>query len=126
MKDENGGISNSLTPLRQRTKKFALRILRLYSALPKSTEAQVIGKQLLRSGTSVGAHYREAFRARSTAEFISKVEVALQELDETDYWLELLIDGKIIAERKLQALRAEVNELMGILVSAAKSAKRRT
>jgi four helix bundle protein len=126
MKDENGGISNSLTPLRQRTKKFALRILRLYSALPKSTEAQVIGKQLLRSGTSVGAHYREAFRARSTAEFISKVEVALQELDETDYWLELLIDGKIIAERKLQALRAEVNELTAILVSAAKSAKRRT
>jgi four helix bundle protein len=126
MKDENGGISNSLTPLRQRTKKFALRILRLYSALPKSTEAQVIGKQLLRSGTSIGAHYREAFRARSTAEFISKVEVALQELDETDYWLEILIEGKIIEERKLQALRSEVNELMAILVSAVKSAKRRT
>jgi four helix bundle protein len=126
MKDENGGKSNPLTPLRQRTTKFALRILRLYSALPKSTEAQIIGKQLLRSGTSVGAHYREAFRARSNAEFISKVEVALQELDETDYWLELLIEGKFIEERKLQALRTEVNELMAILVSAVKSAKRRT
>lgn len=70
--------------LRSRTKTFAVRIVRLYGALPKSTEAQVIGKQLLRSGTSVGAHYREAQRARSTAEFISKVEVGLQELEETD------------------------------------------
>ena len=126
MKDENGGNSTPLTPLRQRTKKFALRVMRLYSALPNSTEGQIIGKQLLRCGTSVGAHYREAFRARSNAEFISKVEVALQELDEADYWMELLIDGKIIPERKLQALRSEVNELVAILVSAVKSAKRRS
>ncbi len=79
--------------LKKRTKKFALRIIRLYSSLPKSTEAQVIGKQVLRSGTSVGAHYREACRSRSNAEFISKIEGGLQELEETIYWLELLIES---------------------------------
>ena len=76
--------------LRERAKKFALRIVRLYVALPKTTEAQVIGKQVLRSGTSVGAHYREAQRAKSNADFINKIESGLQELDETAYWLELL------------------------------------
>lgn len=73
--------------LKLRTKNFALRIIKLFSALPKQTEAQVIGKQILRSGTSVGAQYREACRARSDAEFISKIESGLQELEETMYWL---------------------------------------
>ena len=73
--------------LKVRTKQFALRIIRVYSALPTTAVAQVIGKQILRSGTSVGAHYREAFRSRSDAEFISKLEGGLQELDETEYWL---------------------------------------
>ena len=81
--------------LKVRTKTYALRIVRLYTSLPKTTEAQVIGKQLLRSGTSVGANYREAYRARSTAEFIAKCGISLQELDETSYWLELLIDAEI-------------------------------
>lgn len=83
MNDERG-IMNDIErrDLRKRTKAFALRIIKLYASLPKTTEAQILGKQLVRSGTSVGAHYREAKRARSTAEFISKVEVALQELDE--------------------------------------------
>ncbi|MGH9900349.1 MAG: four helix bundle protein, partial [Pyrinomonadaceae bacterium] len=76
--------------LRQRTKAFALRIVKMYAALSKSAEAQVIGRQVLRSGTSVGAHYREACRARSDADFISKIEGSLQELEETIYWLELL------------------------------------
>ena len=79
MKDETG------RDLRERTKAFALRIVRLYVALPKTTEAQVIGKQVLRSGTSIGAHYREASRARSDAEFVSKIGIALQELYETSY-----------------------------------------
>jgi four helix bundle protein len=70
--------------LRHRTKAFSLRIIRLYTALPKSTEAQVLGRQVLRSGTAVGAHYREADRARSIAEFINKMEEGLQELDETE------------------------------------------
>lgn len=74
--------------LMKRTKLYALRVIRLYVALPKTTEAQVLGKQVLRSGTSIGAHYREANRAKSDADFISKMETALQELDETIYWLD--------------------------------------
>ncbi len=113
------------TDLKQRTKSFALRIIRLYGVLPKSTEAQVLGKQVLRSGTSVGAHYREAARARSTAEFISKMETGLQELDETDYWLELLIDSEIVPAERLADLRREVDELTAIFVASVKTAKKR-
>jgi four helix bundle protein len=102
--------------LRQRTKDFALRVINLYSALPKTTAAQVLGKQLLRSGTSVGAHYREAHRAKSDADFISKIEGGLQELDETGYWLELLADSGIMKEKRLSALSKETSELISILV----------
>ena len=111
--------------LKQRTKQFALRAIRLYSALPKTTEAQVIGKQLLRSGTSVGAHYREATRARSDAEFISKIEGGLQELEESGYWMELLIESEIVKESLLSDLLAETNELTAILVTCVKNAKHR-
>lgn len=110
--------------LRNRTKAFALRIIRLYAALPKTTEAQVIGKQLLRSGTSVGAHYREASRAKSTPDFISKMQGGLQELDETDYWLELLGDSKIVPYARLTDLRTEANELIAIFVASVKTAKK--
>ena len=103
--------------LRARTKNFALRIIRLYVSLPKTTEAQVIGKQLLRSGTSVGAHYREAQRAKSTADFISKLEGALQELDETAYWLELLGEAKIVPTDRLAPLVKETDELIAIFVT---------
>jgi four helix bundle protein len=109
--------------LRQRTKAFALRVIRLYSALPKSTEAQVIGKQLLRSGTSVGAHYREGTRSRSTAEFVSKIEGALQELEESAYWMELLVESDIVPETRLTDLQQEANELTAILVTCSKKAK---
>ncbi|OZB78966.1 MAG: four helix bundle protein [Halothiobacillus sp. 13-55-115] len=109
--------------LASRTKEFALRVIRLYAALPKSTEAQVLGKQLLRSGTSVGAHYREAIRARSNAEFISKLEGGMQELEESSYWLELLVEAEIISAEKLNPLMTEANELMAILVTCAKNAK---
>jgi len=91
---------NQVKNLKDRTQEFALRIIRMYCALPNRTEAQVMGKQALRSGTSVGAHYREASRARSSAEFISKIEGALQELDETQYWLELLVKSKVVPKRK--------------------------
>ena len=97
--------------LRIRTKEFALRMIRLYTSLPKSAEAQVLGKQVLRSGTSVGAHYREAQRAKSDADFISKIEGALQELDETAYWLELLAESGIALPERLEALRKETNRL---------------
>src|ERR687885_2826131 len=90
--------------LRERTKAFALQIIRLYSVLPKTTEAQVLGKQVLRAGTSVGAHYREAHRAKSDADFISKIEGALQELDETAYWFELLIESDIFSADRMKPL----------------------
>jgi four helix bundle protein len=109
--------------LRQRTKQFALRIIRLYKALPKTVEAQVIAKQILRSGTSVGAQYREGTRSRSTAEFISKLESASQELEETMYWIELLIESGTVPSSKLEPLQSEANELMAILVASVKKVK---
>lgn len=105
------------------TKAFALRIIRLYSSLPQTTEAQILGKQVLRSGTSVGAHYREASRARSTAEFISKMGVGLQELEETGYWLELLTAADIVDAAKLSNLLQETKELIAIFVTLCKKAK---
>ena|SRR5207253_1607913 len=109
--------------LKHRTKIFALRVIRLYVALPKSVEAQVLGKQLLRSGTSVGAHYREAQRAKSNTDFVSKIEGALQELDETAYWLELIEESGIFAAERLSSIRTEAEELTKILVSIAKQVK---
>jgi len=111
--------------LRERTKAFALRILKLCASLPKSKEAELIRWQLLKSGTSVGAHYREATRARSTAEFVSKMEGGLQELEESIYWLELLVDGKIMPISLLQGLMNEANEVVAIFVSSVKTAKKR-
>ena len=110
--------------LRVRTKAFSLRIIRLFSALPSTTVAQVIGKQLLRSATAVGAHYREAGRARSPAEFVSKLEVALQELDESLYWMELLVEGEIIPVARLESLCQEADELIVILVCSINTSKR--
>ncbi len=110
------------TDLKKRTKAFALRIIRLYAALPKTTTAQVLGKQVLRSGTSVGAHYREASRARSSAEFISKLEVAIHELDETLYWLDLLEEGEIVRAASLADLKAETDALIAIFVSSVRTA----
>jgi four helix bundle protein len=101
-------------------------VLRLYSSLPRTTPAQVLGRQVLRSGTSVGAHYREAYRARSPAEFVSKLECGLQELEETAYWLELLVDGGIVTSDKLRELSQEAEELTAIFVASVKTAKRNT
>ena len=132
MKDEGGSSSDgsiqssgtsSPAPLRERTKSYALRIIRLYANLPKSTEAQVLERQLLRSGTSVGAHYREAQRSKSDADFISKIEGALQELEESGYWLELLQDASIVPAHRLDALLSETDELIAILVSIVKNVK---
>src|SRR5688572_31024435 len=94
-----------------RTKDFAIRIIRLYAALPNTTEAQVVGKQLLRSGSSVGAQYREAQHAKSDADFISKVEGSLQELEETAYWLELLTEMAVFNSAKLRPVYDETKEL---------------
>src|ERR671933_233093 len=109
--------------LRARTRAFALRIVKLYAALPKSTEAQVLGKQVLRSGTSVGAHYHEASRAKSDADFINKIEGSLQELDETIYWFDLITEPGIFPEARLKPLRDEAEELMAIFVTIVKRMK---
>jgi four helix bundle protein len=112
--------------LRMQTKRFALEIIRLYITLPKSTEAQVLGKQLLRSGTSVGAHYRESIRGRSNAEVVSKLEVGLQELEETMYWFELLAESGIVQPERLSSLVQEADELTAILVTCVKKVKGRS
>src|SRR3990172_1891967 len=112
-KEEKDKMENE-TPqdLRTRTSDFALRIIKLYVSLPKTTEAQVLGKQVLRSGTSVGAQYREGHRAKSDADVINKFEGALQELEETDYWLDLLVKAGIVPAKKLESLIKETNELI--------------
>ncbi len=111
--------------LAKRTKAYALRIIRLYSALPKSLVAQVLGRQLLRSGTSVGSQYREGRRSRSVAEFVSKLSGALQELDETMYWLELLQDAEIVRPSRLASLMDESDQISAMLVASINTAKRR-
>jgi four helix bundle protein len=111
--------------LRERTKQFALNIIRLSSRLNRSMEAQVIARQLMRSGTSVGAQYREADRARSTAEFISKMESALQELSETEYWLELLAESGLAANMDLNEVISEARQLTAIFVASIRTAKMR-
>jgi four helix bundle protein len=109
--------------LGMRTKEFARRIVKLFVALPKKEEARVIGRQFLRSGTSVGAHYREARRSRSGSEFVSKIELALQELDETSYWLELLIDCGLMSATRLRTLQTEACELLAIFTTIARKKK---
>lgn len=111
------------TDLRNRTKDFALRVIRMFSALPKTPEAQVLGKQVLRSGTSVGANYREAYRGRSKAEFIAKCGDSLREIEETAYWLELLVDSGIVAADDLSSLRKECDEITAIFVTIIKKSK---
>ena len=125
MKHTNIAVGGNRVDLRERTKKFALRIIRLFSSLPKSEEARILGRQLLRSGTSVGAHYREAYRGRSQAEYISKIEVGLQELEETSYWMELLADSGIVKSARLVDLQGEADELAAIFAACSRSAKSR-
>ena len=108
-----------------RTKRFALAVIRVYSLLSKSTVEQVLGRQVLRSGTSVGAHYREACRAKSNADFISKVEGALQELDETIYWLELLQESECTRAVDVEPVANEANELIAVFVTVVRSVKAR-
>lgn len=111
--------------LKARTKSFALDIVRLYSALSKRTEAQVLGRQMLRSGTSVGAHYHEAQRAKSNADFISKMEGGLQELEETGYWLDLLKEAGFVPEEAFNRLKQETSELIAIFVSIVRKTRSR-
>ena len=116
-------MQNAEKDLAIRTKNFARRIIRLFVALPKETLAQVLDKQVLRAGTSVGANYREANRARSKAEFISKIGDCLKEADEAVYWLELLADENVVSQTRLSPLLQEANELVAIFVTISKRSR---
>jgi four helix bundle protein len=111
--------------LKQRTKQFALRIIKLVGSLPQTIEGREIGRQLIRSGTSIGANYRGACKGRSTAEFIAKLGIVEEEADETAYWLELVIEGGLLEKEVVQLLVQEANELVAIMASSRKTASRR-
>ena len=117
-----GRVANE-TDLAARTKSLALQIIRLFSRLPKTAEGQIIDKQLLRSGTSVGANYREAYRGRSKAEFVSKCGDCLREIEETAYWLDLLAEANLVPQERLQAIRQECRELIAIFVTIVKRSR---
>ena len=108
--------------LKLRTKQFALRVIRLVAVLPKTIERRAIANQLVRSGTSVAANYRAACRARSRSEFIAKIGVVLEEADETQLWLELIIESKLLPAKRVQPLLNEASELVAIFVASRKSA----
>ncbi len=109
--------------LRERTKRFAIRIVRLFRSLPKTEEARVLGKQVLRAGTAVAANYRAVCRARSKAEFIAKMGVVVEEADETLFWLELLVETSIVKEIRLKSLLEEANELVAIFAASHSTAR---
>jgi four helix bundle protein len=104
--------------LKQRTKAFAVRIVKLVDSLPRTPAGNVLGRQLLRSGTSVGANYRAACRAKSSADFISKMGTVEEEADETGYWMELLVEAGVVKPAKLELLLREANELVAITVAS--------
>jgi len=109
--------------LKNRAKQFALRIVKLYQAIPRREEARVIGKQVLRSGTSVAANYRAACRARSRPEFVAKIGIVVEEIDETVFWLELLVEAGLVQKARMEKLLAEANELLAIFATSQHTAK---
>ena len=110
--------------LKERTKKFALKVIKVVEMLPRGRIADILGRQLLRSGTSVGANYRSACRARSTADFISKMGVIEEEADETIYWMELLIEAGLVRKDDLISLLDEANQILAITISSIKTARK--
>lgn len=121
MRNEN---KNS-TDLKERTKRFALRIIEFVERLPKTNTTRVIGGQLLKSGTSVGANYRASCRARSTADFIAKMGIVEEETDECLYWIELLLAAGLVTFKEASPLMDEANQLLSIAVSSIKTARKR-
>jgi four helix bundle protein len=110
--------------LKERTKKFALRIIRVIRSLPPSMEGRVIGHQLLRSGISVAANYRAVCRSRSRAEFLAKLSIVIEEADESAFWLELLVDAGLISAAKLKELKSEANQLVAIFNASRVTARK--
>lgn len=109
--------------LRHRTKQFAIRVIRLFKALPRSAEAQILGKQLLRSGTSVAANYRAVCRARSKQEFIARIGIVAEEADESVLWIELMAETGILKPKRLESILREARELAAIFSASHKTAR---
>ena len=124
MEPQYSGSLKKAEEFRQRTKRFAIRIINLFRALPKSSDAQTLGKQVLRSGTSVAANYRAVCRSRSKAEFISKMGIVVEEADETVVWFEVLTETGVIAENRTMDLQSEANERLAIFSASLRRAKR--
>jgi len=121
---EYAGSLKKADELRHRTKTFAIRIVNLFRSLPRSPDAQTLGKQILRSGTSVAANYRAVCRARSKAEFISKMGIVVEEADETVFWLEILTETGVVRAERAEDLQKEANELLAIFSASLRTAKR--
>ena len=109
--------------LKNRTKQFAIRIVKLFRSLPRSEESRIMGRQVLRSGTSVAANYRAVCRARSKPEFVAKIGVVVEEADETVFWLELLVETEIVRAGRMKNLMSEANELLAIFAASQYTAK---
>ena len=109
--------------LKKRTKQFGLRCIKVVESLPNTRTADVLGKQLLRSGTSVGANYRSACRAQSKPAFISKLAIAIEEADESQFWIEMIIEAGLLSQKKLAELMKESDEIVAILTASSKTAK---
>lgn len=110
--------------LQNRTKQYALRIIKLVEALPKTTAGRAIGNQLIRSGTSVGANYRAACRARSSAEFIAKIGTVIEEVDESAFWLEITIDSTLLKKELVESLLQETKEILAIMIASSNTARK--
>ncbi len=109
--------------LRERTKQFAIRIVRFFRSLPKNDEAWIVGKQVLRADTSVAANYRAVCRARSRAEFVAKMGITVEEADETVFWLEILVETGLVLRLRMEKSLAEANELLAILAASQRTAR---
>ena len=117
-------MENKDTDLKKRTKQFALKIIKLVEELPSNRTINILARQLLRAGTSVGANYRSACRARSRADFISKMGIVEEEADETSYWLELLVESKLINKDQVEYLLEEVDEIIAIIVASINTSRK--
>jgi len=111
--------------MKQRTKAYALRVIRVVQALPRNEVARAVGGQLLRSGTSVGANYRAACRAKSRPDFVHKLKIVEEECDESLYWMELLVEGEVMPAVRLEALQQEGSEILSIVVASLRTARLR-
>jgi four helix bundle protein len=121
-KTECVGVTVTEEELKRRTKTFALRVIRLVRSLPRNAEGRAIGMQLIRSGTSVGANYRAACRAKSAADFVSKLAIVEEEADESVYWMELIIEGGLMPKDRVGSLLEEANERVAIATSSRRTA----